>query len=391
MLITVAIMYNSDEDQEQVDKLIDANRKTKDRQLTLSDKIVKFFPDHLTDHDWVRILFAKNCKLVSLQYLPPNLKVLVANDNFLKTDDLMSLPNTLENLIVGNNKIDGLTPLPLSLITAMFNKNNLNDNDIKLLLKLPKLKHLNISFNPAVTKFIMNSEYESWNSIRFLDIKNCSIIELGDLPENLATLDASHNQLKWAKHLPDSLTNLNLSNNCLFIPPKIPAKIKYLNLSHNQLPFINAEIPDSIQELNISFNKIKGFCLERLTARIETIIQGANGNVEHFIYGNEQAEDYICILAKQLIAMAQETINQNAQNDTRELLLPRKNNNFTVKYNLNGRPIYCNNRNAQPYRPKFQNPETYPFGNPNTRQHDQYIPPSKCRKYRIRHKSEITV
>jgi Leucine-rich repeat (LRR) protein len=141
------------------------------------------------------------------------------------------LPNDLEELYCGNNKLKYIPPLPLTLkrLVCSGNKN------LKSLPPLPP-------------------------SLEVLKCHNCSLEKLPSLPSTLLELEASNNKLKSLPPLSHSLLSIHVDNNYLISIPSLPTNLRLFNCSNNMIKEL-PELPDSILYLYCYNNKLIDFPL----------------------------------------------------------------------------------------------------------------------------------
>lgn len=215
---------------------------------------IRVLPDifNSTEFACVKKIVLKNCSLVSLKNLPPNVEIIEAGNN--KITELLSqeIPNSVNTINMCNNEIRVLD-----------------------LSESPNIKILNVSFNPLsnivifppnVEEIIASSTnikslmyFHNLNKLRILKLNNNkshnSSIE--DLPDSITELYISQTQTGGIKKLPKSLEKLIAHNANIteFRMDKFPPNLKELDVYNNHLTEL-PELPDNMDEIDVSNNNL---------------------------------------------------------------------------------------------------------------------------------------
>lgn len=180
----------------------------------------------------------------------------------------------LTNLLVDNNQLTGIGPLPGSLVTL--------DVSANLLKKLPalsptKLQFLNASSNqlqelPGLPTTLTSLAVD-FNQICLLPTlpaglqglsgANNNLRSLPTLPVGLFNIDVSFNKLKKLPTLPHSLTELLATNNQLEKLPVLPSMLNSLHVDFNQLYFL-PKLPAALFSFSCANNHLRFSHLERI-------------------------------------------------------------------------------------------------------------------------------
>ncbi len=213
--------------------------------------------------DSLRSLTCKADSLNALPILPPLLKYLDVNNNYIST--IPFLPDNLETFICSNNDLLSLPNLPNTLTYLHCSGNRISILPVlsdslrflscqgNLLTSLPnlppKLKYLECQTNQLPALPVLNDS---------LDYLNCSANLLSAiplLPNRLIYLNCAMNSLSVLPALPVGLINLNCSQNQIFSLPLLPDSLQNLHCHHNLLTLLPT-LPDNLTHLYCSFNLI---------------------------------------------------------------------------------------------------------------------------------------
>lgn len=171
-----------------------------------------------------------------------------------------NLPPQLEIFICSFNKLKRLENLPIKLKYVSASHNNIT--------------YVNITSKNTVSIDVSYNNLISYNDLILPDdIKSLNIshnkFKNINLPNKIITrLNADHNIIKKIYELPDKLTSLSVCGNDLkhfILPDKLSNKLKYLNLTGNKLSKLEGNFKN-LEQLFISGNK-----LNEIKANLEII------------------------------------------------------------------------------------------------------------------------
>jgi hypothetical protein len=271
------------------------NIDTQDPQLRLNKINIGTLPEIVQRFEWVTDLYISDCNIVSLDNLPPNITLLDASNNLLKSVLPNQLPISLKRMSLARNKLEELYNLNENLEELIIDGNiKLADNFIlpnniiqadlsncsitKRPQGAPNLKVLKISRNK------ISSIDDFHETLLELDCSINEIVIIKNPPPKLIALSAYYNKIKFVVKLPEDIQTLDLSNNELCWISKFPDKIKSVDLANNNLKDIKP-LPDSLEELDIRQNKFT-----RLPPEIKNDkrVTCDEENEEESIWGNQQ-------------------------------------------------------------------------------------------------------
>ena len=162
------------------------------------------------------------------------------------TEYIPDLPESLEHLAIGKNRILELPPLPNSLRDIY-----LSENEINVLPNIP-------------------------TSCRLLEIKRNRLERLPALP---TTLEKIHVTRNFLRELPSFETtkvkNVGCGFNRLTSLPKFPASLRVLGCSENQITSIS-NLPDGLQVLNCAHNPLVTLNIDNLRSLRILIADGCS-------------------------------------------------------------------------------------------------------------------
>lgn len=217
--------------QEEILRAIHTNAAIQGQTLDLSNLLISNFqmPD-LSKSTWITSLNLKGNNLTGINYLrlPPYLKRLDLEDNYLICLTSDNVPVTVEELYLKNNNI------------VIF------DGD-----KFKNLKILDISRN-KLEKFTFPP------ICRDCDISQNKIVEVGQFPECLKIFQASDNSLKTITDINKGLREIDISYNFFDKLPELPDSLLILDCSENKINGI-IQLPPKLKMLYAYKNNITGF------------------------------------------------------------------------------------------------------------------------------------
>jgi Leucine-rich repeat (LRR) protein len=180
------------------------------------------------------------------------------------------LPNDLEELYCGNNKLKSLPPLPPTL-------KRLDCSGNKKLKQMPELP-------PAL--YILKCDY-------------CSLEELPHLPNTLTEISVSNNKLKTLPPLPHSLLSIHMDCNELLTLPPLPPKLLIINCSNNKLKKLPT-LPKNLKDIYCYKND-----LEELPLTLPSSLEVLSANHNKFPdrdFKKESVKEYherVCLFVSQ--------------------------------------------------------------------------------------------
>ena len=183
-------------------------------------------PQELSTYEWITRLDINQCNLTSLDGLPPNVSIVRASNNCIKS--INNLPKSLIDIDVSKNSIRSITSLPDKLMMINAAYNGITD----ITCNLPNTLEKADFSGGCLTKIPVYG-----SNMKVLMLGNHNISQLPDiLPPPLIHLTLSHNKLvNIDSKFPDTLRELNLANNTLINIANIPINIEKLDVSHNKL------------------------------------------------------------------------------------------------------------------------------------------------------------
>jgi hypothetical protein len=203
--------------------------------------------------------------LTKLPGIPNGVEILDVSNN--KITHIHSLPKTVKNLDCSNNRItDGLTlPVNIEKLNAGFNR--IENLDLR---QYKNLNRINLIWNnlsdvpllPASAKVLLLSHNRisvlkcSKNKLTELDVYNCGLDKIEELPETLRYLNCGANYLKSLCYLPFSLSKLDCSHNELMALPALPPCLETLICNNNKIVFL-PYLPSTINVLEAEYNCIQ--------------------------------------------------------------------------------------------------------------------------------------
>lgn len=95
--------------------------------------------------------------------------------------------------------------------------------------------------------------------VQKMDIRNCYLDNLENLPINIQELDASNNKIKEINglNLPGTLTVLKLEKNNITSINNLPPNLIGIDLEDNELSELNIDLPESLSFISIAKNKFR--------------------------------------------------------------------------------------------------------------------------------------
>lgn len=254
----------------QINKYIKNNGDT----FQIEDEHINRLPEIMSTFNNIKNLKIKNCSLMFLNMLPPNIVKLNAYNNMLTTLT-NDLPTTLNKLNVSRNII---THVDLSLcvnLTILNISHNPIDNSILFPPNLTQLDISNTKFN-----IIPQCAINQMHNLKKLNIDQCMIETLDYLPSSINTLSTSQaktgpnnkiiiSDLKNINtficnnsniqfnftHFPQSLIHLSIYNCSLTEVPFFPLNMDVLDISNNNLSRV-PNVPDYVKLFDCSNNDI---------------------------------------------------------------------------------------------------------------------------------------
>jgi Leucine-rich repeat (LRR) protein len=211
---------------------------------------------NLSGHPEIHMCYFNNneIRIVSPEFLPPNIKEVNFYNNALHTD---SLPprwgNTLEIIVLDRNQItntDAVAEWSTSLQTLSIDDNPLSEVPQRL---PPNLSLLSMSY--------------------------CKLTTLVNLPPQLKQLRAYYNTIRKIERLPQTLEYAHLGYNSIqsscLLKYTLPPSLRFLNLDYNKLTSLPTKLPDTLEVLSVVGNMLTALPKE-LPSSLKTLIVNAN-------------------------------------------------------------------------------------------------------------------
>lgn len=161
---------------------------------------------------------------------------------------LPDLPDNLKLLNIRNMHIKEIKSLPKSLITLniyQYSNSNL------ILENLPKtLENLYI-YGYSISNYLDLSQL---NRLKKLELINCRLNKLGDLPDSLEKFKCEGSKLKSLPKLPSGLKELYCSYNEIEKLPELPHGLQIIECNQNEIKNI-PKLPWTLEKFNFRINK----------------------------------------------------------------------------------------------------------------------------------------
>ena len=208
-------------------RLVSECIQDKTTDLLLDDLGLVEVPD-LHELYWVEKLdLSKNHIIkVTRNLFPPNLKILILNQNNIKYLDHKDIPESVEVLKLLANQIG-----------------HFDGSDFKALLKL------NISVN-CLERF-----YFPPNIIR-LDISTNTLETIGHFPETLLKIKCNDNMFTSFPYINNNLVYADISSNRFSEMPPFPESIEYIIATENYISDL-WYIPEKVKVFNLGNNRLR--------------------------------------------------------------------------------------------------------------------------------------
>jgi hypothetical protein len=257
--------------------------------FVIKDKNIRELPEIMKTFTKIKELELKNCKLISLKNLPPNIEKLDVSSNCLTelmSDDIpssvvsMSAANNFISIIdlsgsvklkildISANVLDTLLVFPpfVETIYAMGSKYLKNMEAFSILKNLKSLNLndscvTNVDSLPDTITFLSICKVFGWdngNVIRKLPknlvdfkckssgLKGFAFVEF---PEHLRTLDLYGNEITYLPILPNNIVHVDISNNWLSKVANIPTNVQNYDCNGNICLKFSQEQKDTIAKL----------------------------------------------------------------------------------------------------------------------------------------------
>ena len=259
--------YN-DNISERLKLLLMKNKKEKNIKLELDNLELITLPSELKEYTWIQVLNINNCSLDSLNNLPPNITILNATKNKIKSLSKLQLPDYLQNLNLENNLIDNIESLSNNLQNI-----NLNYN---------KIKYINIIFPSKLKKLLLRNNklktiYLKTTNIKSLDLSNNNFYSISNLPNSLEILDCSNNKINYII-IPNNLRRLIANNNNISNILHFPSSLEYIDLSKNYLTWLPI-LPDNLKKGIFKSNCLQSVCDKLLPLELEELDLSLNNKL----------------------------------------------------------------------------------------------------------------
>lgn len=98
---------------------------------------------------------------------------------------------------------------------------------------------------------------EKMNKLKYIikmNIKNCEVKSINNLPPNLIELCAAENKIEQINYLPFNLEYLDVNNNLIQVIKELPLSLKTLNLSRNKLTNESIQCIIRAVKIDLSYN-----------------------------------------------------------------------------------------------------------------------------------------
>lgn len=267
---------------EEIERRLKKSQLTKLNCLDLSYCFLEQVPD-LSEYDWVTCLELQgnNISGIDKRCLPQKLTSINLNNNDLENIYGFDFPESLSELFVRSNDVklfdeDGFDnleyldvygnkiahiKLPLKIRGA-----NISDNFIENLIDLPDgLDDLNAAYN-MLSALLIPENIES------IDLSHNKFKDAPHLPASLTTIILSHNELTKIDYMDDTIEIFIADNNEIDYFINLSKNLRVFNVAYNKLnnlSFVNTDFPDSLKILNLRNNPFDD--IENLPLGLEMI------------------------------------------------------------------------------------------------------------------------
>jgi Leucine-rich repeat (LRR) protein len=321
--------------------------KNKDKILMYCG-LLKNLPFDMLSLENLISLELENCKIESLDNLPPNLKYLNLTGNLIKEIKTGQLLKNLEIINLNNNIISSIdeNSLPINLKELYLNYNKLNiiNFDIPQTLTKIHIKGNKLSIIDRLFIYINIEEID----ISLNEIENINL----DPNSNLITFDCSHNNINYINKLPNNIVNLDLSfNKFTEFNIDLPSSIKNYNISNNKIKKNNLTNIKN-QSINDIWN-INNEDINDMTVLFDNINDNYNNKIEWNVINKEQI--YVDDYSHQKNQSINDIWNINNEDiNDMTILFDNDNYNNKIEWNvINKEQIYVDDYSHQKNLDKF--------------------------------------
>uniref|UniRef100_A0A6C0E1C2 Leucine-rich repeat protein n=1 Tax=viral metagenome TaxID=1070528 RepID=A0A6C0E1C2_9ZZZZ len=216
----------------------------------VKDMAFECLPIEMSQNKFIKRLDMSDSCVVSLINLPPNLEILIAENNDITEIDDSILPKSLKLINVKNNSVTKINLLNShNLVKLLCENNPIKTFELPITLKICVISSQELNMK----------HFENMNELQILKISKSNIYNLELINPNIKQLliHRSHIKCDLPKFSPDlyklEIINSNISG--MIDKFEFPKNLISLNLSDNKLSgtFV---VPPSVIDLDISDNDI---------------------------------------------------------------------------------------------------------------------------------------